>query len=74
MCLLLLWGLCAGGDWADFNPVSTWPRRKRQGLYGANVLQVVPPSITNLLFAQLSDPMLVIPVSAACAPFQAQEM
>ena len=54
--------LPSGGEWADFNPSSTWPRRQRVLTYGSNRLHIPKPSFIQVMWIELKNPLIVIPV------------
>ncbi|DBA88103.1 hypothetical protein WJX79_009270 [Trebouxia sp. C0005] len=50
-----------GGEWTDFNPANTWPRRQRLLTYGSNRLHIPKPSFVQVMWIQLKNPLIVIP-------------
>ena len=58
----LLMFLRAGGEWTDFNPVNTWPRRQRVMMYGSNRLHIPRPIFVQVIWTELTNPFVVLPV------------
>ncbi|DBA76073.1 TPA: hypothetical protein ACH3X1_009818 [Trebouxia sp. C0004] len=50
-----------GGEWADFNPSNTWPRRQRVLTYGSNRLHIPKPSFIQVMWIELKNPLIVLP-------------